>query len=90
VLAVCLKDLLQPNLLILVGRDSFGYIGPVYHVLSTAELKVLPSQSAVLPNYVISLLCDLHHRVMVLFWYSADELLDNISDLFLFLYFRYV
>ena len=76
VFAVSIEDLLHPNLLlVLISRDSFGYVSPVNHVLSTAELKVLHVQSSILPGYVISLLCDLQHRVMVLFWYSAEELL---------------
>jgi hypothetical protein len=67
-LAVSVEDLLHPNLLVLVSRYSFGYVGPViHHVLSAAELKVLHTHSPVLPSYVISVPCDLHHRIMVLF-----------------------
>jgi hypothetical protein len=92
VFAVSIEDLLHPNpLLVLISRDSFGYVSPVRHVLSTAELKVIHVQSPILPGYVIRLLCDLQHRVMVLFRYSADELLDNTTcNLFLLLHFRYV
>jgi hypothetical protein len=92
VFVVSVQDLLHPNLLLVwISRDRFGYVSPVNHVLSTADLKVLHTQSPILPGYVISLLCDLQHRVIVLFRYSAYELVDNIaSNLFLFLYFRYV
>ena len=91
VFAVSIEDLLHSNLFALISRDSFGYVSPVNHVLSTAKLKVLHAQSPIFPGYVISLLCDLQHSVMVLFRYPADELLNNTTcNLFLFLYFCYV
>jgi hypothetical protein len=67
-LSVSVKDLLHPNLLVLVSRYSFGYIGPVlHHILSVAELKDLIAQPVVLFKYINKLLLQLHHHVMVLF-----------------------
>jgi hypothetical protein len=55
VLAVSVKDLLYPNLLVLASGYSFGYVDPVlHHVLSTAELKDLKTQPTELFNMSIN------------------------------------
>jgi hypothetical protein len=67
------KDLLHPNLLVLVSRYGFGYVGPVlHHVLRTTERKYSTRRA---PCFlVMSLACFAICIIASLFFFSSWQM----------------